>query len=230
VALIASLLAGCHSSDPDVVRAERYDSFWLWAGVKPSDALRQARTVYLLDGERLERGQGRYEPRRAGIPRLPSTNVWLVVRTDTLDWPVGAADDLAVRAERWANGGSRMVGVQLDFDARTRHLDQYAAFLANVRKRLPRRYLLSITGLLDWSANGDPKALAALAGTVDEVVIQTYQGRRTIPGYEPYLKQLAGFPIPFKVGLVEGGRWVEPPGLADDPKFKGYVVFLTDKS
>ena len=145
-------------------------------------------------------------------------------------WPEGAIDDLAVRADRWAKGGSRMVGVQLDFDARTRHLDRYAAFLADVRKRLPRRYKLSITGLMDWSANGDPRALAALAGTVDEVVIQTYQGRNTIPGYEAYFKRLAGFPIPFKVGLVEGGHWVEPTGLAANPKFKGYVVFLTNKS
>ena len=209
------------------MRAERYDSFWLWAGVKPSEPLRRARTVYLLDGERLARGHGRYEPRRAGIPRLPATDVWLVVRTDTMDWPNGAIDDLAARADRWSKGGSRVVGVQLDFDARTRHLDQYATFLADVRKKLPRRYQLSITGLMDWSANGDPRALAALAGTVDEVVIQTYQGRSTIPGYERYIDRLGGFPIAFKVGLVEGGRWVEPAGLAANPKFQGYVVFLT---
>jgi len=229
VVLIALLLAGCERNDPDIVRAEHYDSFWLWAGVTPSDALRRAQTVYLLDGERLARGDGRYEPRRPGIPRLPATDVWLVVRTDTMDWLAGAVDDLSVRADRWAKGGSRMVGVQLDFDARTRHLDHYAAFLANVRKRLPRRYRLSITGLMDWSANGDPKALAALAGTVDEVVIQTYQGRSTIPGYERYFDRLRGFPIAFKVGLVEGGQWIEPAGLAANPKFKGYVVFLTAK-
>jgi hypothetical protein len=85
---------------------------------------------------------------------------------------------------------------------------------------------LSVTGLLDWSANGDPHALATLAGTVDEVVIQTYQGRETIPGYEAYFRRLNGFPITFKVGLVENGRWREPPGLARNSKFSGYVVFL----
>lgn len=223
-------MAGCEPNDPNIVHAERYDSFWLWAGVKPSEALRRARTLYLLDGERLARSGGRFEPRRAGIPRLPATDVWLVVRSDTMDWPDGAIDDLAVRADRWAKGGSRVVGVQLDFDARTRHLDQYAAFLADVRKRVPRRYKLSITGLMDWSANGDPKSLATLAGTVDEVVIQTYQGRDTIPGYEAYFERLASFPITFKVGLAEGGYWIEPSGLAANPNFKGYVVFLTNKN
>jgi hypothetical protein len=29
-----------------------------------------------------------------------------------------------------------------------------------------------------------------------------------------------------KVGLVEGGRWIEPKGLRSDPNFNGYVVFL----
>jgi hypothetical protein len=226
---MALLIAGCEARDPDIVRADHYDSFWLWAGVKPSTALHRAKTIYLLDGERLARHSAFYEPRRAGAPRLPATDVWLVVRTDTMEWPIDAVGDLAARADRWRSAGSRVVGVQVDFDARTRHLDRYAAFVTDVRNRLPRRYRLSITGLMDWSANGDPKELGALTGKVDEVVIQTYQGRNTIPGYEAYFKRLRDFPIPFKIGLVEGGQWFEPVGLAANPNFKGYVVFLTDK-
>jgi hypothetical protein len=114
----------------------------------------------------------------------------------------------------------------VDFDARTRHLGDYAGFLKRLRTELPTRYQLSVTGLLDWSANGDPRALAALAGTVDEAVLQTYQGRNTIPGYEAYFRRLEGFPIQFRIGLVERGRWREPPGLTRNPKFRGYVVFL----
>jgi len=79
---------------------------------------------------------------------------------------------------------------------------------------------------MDWSANGDPRALTKLKDIVDEVVIQTYQGRSTIWGYEAYFVRMKGFPIPFKVGLVENGRWIEPPGLKSEPNFKGYVVFL----
>lgn len=99
-------------------------------------------------------------------------------------------------------------------------------FLEAVRRSLPPRYKLSITGLMDWSANGDPHELIKLKGIVDEVVIQTYQGRSTIWGYEDYFERMRGFPIPFKVGLVENGRWIEPDGLRSEPNFKGYVVFL----
>jgi hypothetical protein len=37
---------------------------------------------------------------------------------------------------------------------------------------------------------------------------------------------MRGFPLPFKVGLVQGGDWREPAGLAEEPNFRGYVVFL----
>lgn len=149
-----------------------------------------------------------------------------MVRTDTLDWPDAAIDGLGRRAGGWARAGNDVAGVQIDFDARTRHLADYARFLARVRQALPRTYKLSITGLMDWSANGDPAALRDLQHIVDEVVIQTYQGRSTIPGYEAYFARMKGFPIPFKVGLVEGGHWLEPPRLSANPEFRGYVVFL----
>lgn len=131
------MLAGCEDRNPDQVRAAGYDSFWLWAGVKPPAELRRAKSIYLLDGERLTRGGGRYEPRLADVPHLPSSDTWLVVRTDTMDWPADALEDLVARADSWAEAGNRMTGIQVDFDARTRHLDRYAAFLAGVRERLP---------------------------------------------------------------------------------------------
>jgi hypothetical protein len=133
---------------------------------------------------------------------------------------------LGQRADSWARAGNRLAGVQVDFDARTRHLDEYADFLRQVRRSLPRKYKLSVTGLMDWSVNGDPRALLKLKGIVDEIVIQTYQGRATISGYERYFQRMRGFPIAFKVGLVEHGRWLEPPDLRAEPNFRGYVVFL----
>ena len=229
--LIAAALAvaGCGPTDPAKVEAERYDSFWLWAGVRAPERIK-AREWYLLDGEIRASSRGRFIPLRPGTPRIANSDIWLVVRTDTLDWPRGGAEALASRADRWAAAGSRVVGIQLDFDARTSKLGDYAAFLADFRRRLPARYRLSITGLMDWSANGDPAALKLLLGVVDEVVIQTYQGRETIPGYEYYFDRMRGFPIPFKVGLVEHGRWIEPTGLAEERNFKGYVVFLVNPS
>lgn len=228
-ALLALALAGCGPARSDIVEAERYDSFWLWAGVRPQPALERARTLYLLDGEIRASDPSRYVELRPGLPRLPSKTMWLVVRTDTLEWPEEAAGRLTARLDRWAAAGNRVEGLQVDFDAATRGLARYAAFLRTLREALPRRYRLSITGLMDWSANGDPAALRALAGIVDEAVIQTYQGRRTVPGYETYFERMQRFPFPFRVGLVQGGRWREPRSLATEPNFRGYVVFLVNR-
>ncbi|HEX6741404.1 MAG TPA: DUF3142 domain-containing protein [Sphingomicrobium sp.] len=228
--VLALLLAVAACRDPDRVDARDYQAFWLWAGVSPPPGLSDARTLYLLDGEIRAADPGRYVTLRSAAPRLAKSDVWLVVRTDTLDWSPGAVEAFARRLDRWGDSGTRVVGLQIDFDARTKHLDDYAAFLRCVRRDLPSRYKLSITGLMDWSANGDPAALARLHGVVDEVVIQTYQGRSTIWGYERYFERMRSFPIPFKVGLVEHGRWIEPQRLRAEPNFRGYVVFLLPRS
>lgn len=223
--MLGLTLASCGSDDPDRVRSSQYDSFWLWAGVRPPEGLNEAKTVYVLDGE-IRGNPASFVPLRPGAPNARNPELWLVVRTDTLTWPKGAAMGLAGRANAWARAGNRVAGIQIDFDARTKHLDEYVEFLEKVRGDLPTRYRLSITGLMDWSSNGDPQALTKLKGIVDEVVIQTYQGRSTIWGYDGYFQRMKGFPIKFKVGLVENGRWIEPAGLKTEPNFKGYVVFL----
>ena len=225
VLLVALVLVACR--EPDRVEPRDYDAFWLWAGVAPQPVLKQARTIYLLDGEVRAGQPARYVPLLAQPPRLKNKAVWLVVRTDTLDWHDAVYARLLADLEAW-RAGNQLEGVQLDFDARTHDLGRYVEFLRDFRHRLPPRYRLSITGLMDWSANGDPRALARLKGTVDEVVVQTYQGRGTIPGYDAYFERMRGFPIPFRVGLVQDGRWVEPPELKANPAFRGYVVFLLE--
>ena len=97
---LALLLTACHSRVPGRVDARDYDSFWLWAGVSPP-AGKPPLALYLLDGERLERGHGSYEIRRAGVPHLLTTELWLVVRSDTMDWPAGAVDDDALASARF---------------------------------------------------------------------------------------------------------------------------------
>ena len=79
---------------------------------------------------------------------------------------------------------------------------------------------------MDWSANGDPAALAALRGVVDEIVVQSYQGRHPIPGYDRYLAKMARLPVPFRVAVVEGGEWHEPDALVHSGAYRGTVVFL----
>jgi hypothetical protein len=220
------LLAGCGERGAGRVDPADYDAFFLWAGVRPPKVLNRAKTIYLLAGEVRADDNARFVALRPGIPHVDHAAIWMTVRVERIDWDEGVYrrifDDLA----RWDAAGNHLVGLQIDFDARTRGLSDYARFLADLRRRLPARYRLSVTGLMDWSAQGDPAALASLAGVVDEVVIQTYQGRSTIPGYEHYMVSLRRLPLPFRVALVEGGQWREPAGLADNPRFRGYVVFL----
>lgn len=226
----ALLLAGCGERAPKPVDPRDHDAFFLWAGVRPPAVLARARTIYILSGEVRVDDPARLVPLRPQAPRVAHAEVWLTVRAERLDWGEGVYRQIRRDLDRWQAAGSRVVGLQIDFDARTRGLDRYAAFLIDLRRRLPGRYRLSITGLLDWSAGGDPAALASLRGVVDEVVIQTYQGRRTIPGYERYMASLARLPLPYRIALVEHGEWREPPGLTRDAEFQGYVVFLLPES
>jgi hypothetical protein len=226
LALALALSAGCAREAPSRVDPAQHDAFFLWAGVRPPAVLGRARTIYILDGEVRAGDNRRILPLRPEAPRVRHAEVWLTVRTERIDWAEPVFAQLLAHAARWERAGTRLVGVQIDFDARTRGLAGYARFLAELRRRLPAKYRLSVTGLMDWSANGDAAQLARLRGVIDEVVIQTYQGRRTIPGYEGYLASLARLPIPYRIGLVEGGEWRPPATLTADPEFRGYVVFL----
>ena len=214
------------------VRAEDYDAFWLWAGVRPQPVLATARTLYILQGQVAAPpgpdAEGRLIAQGGAVPHLGQVQVWLDYRAHTLRWSPAVYGQILARLKRWRAAGDRVAGLQIDFDSGTRHLADYAVFLRDLRSRLPADCRLSITGLLDWSSQGDSAALGALGGVVDEVVLQTYQGRRTIPSYQAYMASLSRMTIPFRIGLAEGGEWDPPAGLAANPRFRGYVVFLSN--
>ncbi len=213
------------------VDAADHDAFWLWSGVRTQPVLAQATTLYILQGQV---SRSRRHPARGveliaqGLPvsRLRQEQVWVVYRAHTLAWPETIYDQLLGQVQRWHASGTRVVGIQIDFDSGTRDLERYGQFLRDLRQRLPAQYRLSITGLMDWGSNGDPQAIGQLKGVVDEVVVQTYQGRHSIPNYASYLPRLDRMGLPYKVGLIQGGAWQEPQALRDSPWFKGYVVFL----
>ena len=207
------------------VRAENYHAFWLWAGVQPQPALKHAEEIYLLAGE--VRGRPRREiiSQRSATPHVAGSKIWIVYRAQTVDWSGPILTEVLRHVESWRRAGNDVIGLQIDFDAGTKHLERYAEFLRALRANLPSRYRLGVTGLLDWSANG-PQGLRALSGVVDEVILQIYQGRHVIPGYAGYLAKLNAFSIPFKIGLLQGGEWQAPAGLEQNSLFKGYVVFL----
>ena len=231
-AVLAMMAAGLAVLPVPVARERSivptYDAVWLWAGVKAQPALASAQRLYLLQGQVEATDPVRYAAQRAAVPRLGGREVWMVVRVETLAWTPAIYDQLLAALGRWRAAGNRVVGVQIDFDARTRHLDTYAAFLRGLRARLPKDCKLGITGLLDWSANGDPRGLDALRGVVDEAVLQIYQGRHVIPGYRAYLAKLDRLKLPFRIGLLQGGEWQPTPGLEANPYFRGYVTFLVN--
>ncbi|NWA06954.1 DUF3142 domain-containing protein [Pseudomonas gingeri] len=216
------------------VDARDHDAFWLWSGVSPQPVLAQARSLYILQGQI---SQSRRAPQRGvsfiaqgiAIPRLTRGEVWVVYRAHTLRWPEPVYRQLLGQVKRWQQAGNPVVGIQIDFDARTRYLDEYTAFLRDLRQRLPPELRLSITGLMDWSSNADPAAIAQLKGVVDEVVVQTYQGRHSIPDYAAYLPRMNRLGLPFKIGLIQGGEWQEPGYLKGSEWFRGYVVFLQNR-
>lgn len=219
--------AACSPRGEGRVEARDYRAFFLWAGVRAPEWLGEAEEVYVLLGEVRAGDPARIVPLRPEPPRAVRPRLWLTLRAELLDWGEGVYTRLLDELRRWEALGNHVTGLQVDFDAATRGLAGYAAFLAALRRRLPPRWRLSITGLLDWSAHGTV-ALGSLAGVVDEVVLQTYQGRATIPGYGDYLARMERVPVPWKVGLVEGGAWREPEGLARHALFRGHVVFLVN--
>jgi hypothetical protein len=219
------ILASC-APDQGRVNAADHDAFWLWAGVKPQPVLAQAKTIYILAAEIKGGAAASYVPMRAAAPKVDHAKVWIVYRIESLDWSPDVLPRIRRDIEGWRAAGNDIAGIQIDFDAATRGLADYAAFLKALRKELPQGIQLSVTGLLDWSSGGDAPALNALAGTVDEVVLQSYQGRHTIPGYGAYMARLDAVKLPFKIGLVQGGEWTPPANLAQNPNFRGYVVFL----
>jgi hypothetical protein len=194
--------------------------------VRAPEYLAQADTVYLLWGEVRGEDPARVAVLRPEAPRTSGPEIWLVIRAERLDWSEGVYDRLLAEAERWRARGNRVVGVQVDFDAATLRLGTYAAFLRDLRQRMPADWRLSATGLMDWSSGARAEDLTELGDVLDEVVVQTYQGRTTVHGYRRYLPSLERLAMPFRVGIIEGGEWEPPASLASDPDFKGYVVFL----
>jgi len=191
--------------------------------------MEEAKTVYLLWGELRADDPSRIVPLRRTPPSVSEPDAapetWLVIRAERLDWGEGAYEQLLRELARWQAAGA-VTGVQVDFDAATTRLGDYAAFLSDMRARLPSDLQLSTTGLMDWPANASDDDLAAMRGALDHIVIQTYREIETIPDYARYLSRTSRLDMPFRIALVQGGDWREPDGLTDSPQFRGYVVFL----
>ncbi|MGM3162024.1 DUF3142 domain-containing protein [Dickeya undicola] len=227
--VLTALLCLSSTAYSATVNAAHYHAFWLWAAVQPQPVLSQADTLYLHQGE-IARRNGKTVFLRQGIPAsaLPVRHLWLSFRVSELRLGAPEVRRLLQLRQRWVAAGNRVDGIQIDFDAQSYHLSHYAAFLQTLRQQLPPDCRLSVTGLLDWAKTGDIRQLNRLNGVVDELVVQTYQGRRTVENYAAYLPTLMNLKLPFRLGLVQHGKWDEQwqRRLAASPFYRGEVVFL----
>jgi hypothetical protein len=227
--LLLLLITAAPAAAKAIVRAAEYDSYWLWAGVRARSELDKAKTIYLLQGEIGADRAGdpvRLKAQGGAAPGPHAPALWLAYRVRSLDWGPEIAAAIAHRLALWRAEPGRVIGVQMDFDASTRGLKNYVAFLRGLRQALPADCALSVTGLMDWASQASPEDLGALSGSVDEVIFQTYRGRETVADIDPYLARLDRVRIPFRLGLAEGAAWSPPASLALNPHFQGYVVFL----
>lgn len=226
VALLSGF-SGVAAANPGRVNAADHAAFWLWSGVSATAGMRQADTVYLHQGE-VDLRQGQPMFKRMGLPvsRLSFPQIWLTVRFTTLDRDEAVINRLIVLLARWRSSGNHVAGLQIDFDAATQRLTDYAEFLTALRQKLPSDYALGVTGLLDWASTGDIATLNRLP--VDELVVQTYQGRHTVADYARYLPALKSLRVPFRIGLVQHGVWNRryEAELASSPWYRGTVVFM----
>lgn len=214
------------------VDVSRYNEFWLWSGVKAQPVLEKASTIYLLRGQIVTNYNNNTHliNQRNFITPHSNQHIWLVYRAHTLNWDQSIFTTINRELKYWQVNNIPIKGIQIDFDVPTQKLSDYITFLEKIRTWLPKNYQLSITGLLDWGSNSDPIIINQLSNTVDEIIFQTYQGKETIQDYQVYLKKLEAIKLPFKIGIIQYGNWQPLLSLEKNPYFKGYVVFLQNRS
>ena len=98
------------------VDAGDYDAFWLWSGVTPQPVIKQAKTLYILQGQI---NATRRAPQRGvqliaqgmSVPRLTQGHVWVVYRAHTLRWPERVYTQVLGQVQRWRDAAPQPEGV-----------------------------------------------------------------------------------------------------------------------
>lgn len=164
-------------------------AFWAWRTQAPTStdlyqAFRatKANTLFLRAGQFdvATTGVQRIRPASGAFPPMVELHlVYNATRKLLREWERLDADELAhaiattyqADLARATTTQAQIVGLQLDFDAPTRLLPQYAALLHKLRTRLPATTQLSITGLPTWANARD---LHAVLTAVDFWIPQCY--------------------------------------------------------
>jgi Protein of unknown function (DUF3142) len=162
-------------------------AFWAWRTNAPSEAeiakaftATQSQTLFLRAGQfdLANNSLQRIRPVSGQLPAAVEVHlVYNATRDFLRGWeqlePSAIAANVAdtFRADVGRANKTYIVGLQLDFDAPTRLLPQYASTLKRLRELLPPNTKLSITGLPTWVNSRDLKAVLA---AVDFWILQCY--------------------------------------------------------
>lgn len=178
-------------------------AYWIWAGISPPRELTEETLLYVYQGE-IGQNQGRMIHRKLGLAPYPlAQDIVLVYRAH---FPVPDPQDIlrVFHASRlhWEKHKVRVVGLQLDVDVPTKRLGAYAGALKDIRTHLDPSFMLSITGLGDWTEPTARQGLRDVSLNTDEMVIQLYQERRMHKNHAHFSQRLCESGLPFKVGIL----------------------------
>jgi hypothetical protein len=198
---------------------------WLWAGVPMATVPAHVDTVYVYQGVIVEQNGAVSVTRRGIQPHGGDQRAIVpVVRFSGQPPADRVAEALEALAADWEARGRTVPMVQIDRDVASSRVGAHADFVAAVRSRLSRRYLLGVTALADWLASANRTDLLRLARAADEIVFQLYHERHEVPGLPRFDAALSRFEAPFKVGLLPDMD--VPPASAQSANWRGTIVFL----
>ena len=190
ISVAAAFLSNYYFSQPRVFAVSEVPiAFWAWRTNAPSEAevskacaATNAQTLFLRAGQ-FDLVNGALQRIRPVLGQLPaSVEIQLVyngTRSFLRGWEqleasaiaASIADTFRADLVRANNDHARVIGLQLDFDAPTRLLPQYAQLLRRLRELLPPDAKLSITGLPTWAYTKEIKEVLAV---VDFWIPQCY--------------------------------------------------------
>jgi hypothetical protein len=203
-------------------------SYWLWAGITAKDAPANSE-LYIFQGD-IYTKEGKTSYERQGLYPHPikSSKLFLVYRLEgELPNAKDVIDIFQHSVARWQRHPVSVSGMQIDFDSPTSKLAEYSRFLNNIRKELPEEYSLSITGLCDWATSGNQEAMRLISSSTDEIVFQLYQGRDPLQDIEKYIRVLAEYQRPFRIGLISGSDIPASVNtLKSNSNYRGIIYFI----
>jgi len=208
--------------------AHKVPAYWLWAG-HPVKKHHHKATLYLHQGfvSNVKDNTRAFYKRGFEPHKINAKSLYIVIRMHKLLYDDQYVYALATLMRRWEKHGNLVKGLQLDFDSASSKLLEYSRYLKFVRKHLPKKYSLSITGLGDWLVNGNKEHLLAISKSVDEITFQLYQHKTAFTDIKPYISKLAFLKIPFKIGLIEHGHYNldDTNSLSRLANYKGSIIF-----